>query len=715
MRVVVPIAGLWGLFLGCTPPGQNLTLPPMAPGGSAILASRWPSGHQLYAFQGTLPPFAAPDLEELVLITYEEPLATYGLLAGQVEEDRSLAPIPTLGATFHQSTIDGGGVGPFQVLEALPDWLAQLRIRARGRLSPLACLEAGGCYRDPAGQEAEDCKVPCEVDAPVLAAPAPVDMCPCPSGWVELRDALDVRCAPPPRVAECPRGQVQWIDSPVCAPIGAACPVSGWAEVPGPARKIYVRPGAIGGDGTEATPFGQLDAALAIAVDGDVILLGPGRLELSGPAPITQSIAIVGACPAETTVVATGSGFEIYGALFLSGLAIEAVTPLVVTTGARLEVRDVELVGSNVGRGISADGPVIAERVKSRGFESFFVNSLVSGPAELRWIDAGGATGPGLVIWGATTIEDSILHDSGASAIEGRGLAGALVTIRRTSFERQVGDALSIQDAALDLEHVLLTDTLPDPTGRGGSGLYLHGGHLRGRALYVTRNASAGFWMFGATGELEDVWIEDSRSATAINFQGKGVPNPSGGSVRRARLRGVRRGLEVTGGGQFTFEDFSIQGPVSEYGAYSSANASWRQDGSIRRVAITGEVRVGIQSLGANLTLADVEIGPGARNGIDGENGDMDAQRVHLHDLVGVETQPALGWVWTGTGRLDVRGFLIERAGRAGLSILGEDYQFTDGIVAECQFGALIPTPRYDSISERVVFRGNGSTVIVAE
>lgn len=711
------MAGLLGVLSGCAPPGQSFTLPPTTPDGSAILAMRWADGHQLHAYEGTLPPFSAPELEELVLIAYEAPLATHGLVPGRVEEDRSLAPVPTLGATIHLSARVDAGLESFRRVEALPDWLAALRIRARDRLGPLACLEAGGCYRDRAGQQLEDCKVPCEVDPPVITPPTPVDMRPCPDAWIEVRDGLDVRCAPPPRLAECPRGQAQWIDSVVCAPIGPACPASGWAEVPGPARKIHVRPGASGGDGGEATPYGTLQEALGASIDGDVILLGPGRLELPTPVRIDRAITLVGACPTQSTVVATGSAFEIASALTLSGVAIEAVTPLVVFVGARLEVRDVELIGGAIGRGISADGPVIAERVRSRGFESFFVNSLVSGPAKLRRIDAGGSGGPGLVIWGATTLEDATIHDSGASAIEGRALANAAVVVRRSSFERQVGNAVVLDDANLELEHFLASDTRADRLGRGGNGLYLHGGHLLGRALYVSRHGAAGFWMFGATGELEDVWIEDSANATGINFQGEAdttPPRPSGGSARRISIRGIRRGVEITKGGQSTIEDLSLEGPISEYGVLVSSNPSWTHEGTIRKVRITGETRVGVQSSGANLALADLEVGPGARNGIDGENGKMSAERIHLHDLVSTETQPALGWVWTGAGRLEARNFLVERAGRAGLSILGDDYHFTDGIVAECQFGALIPTDRYDSISERMLFTDNGSTVIVA-
>lgn len=717
MRLAAPIVGLFGLGVACTPPGQTFTLPPIAPGGSAILASRWPDGHQLYAFEGPLPPLTAPGLEELVLIAYDERLTTYGLSAGPVEEGRDLAPIPILGAKVHQSTVDRGGVGAFRELEVLPDWLAGLRVRARGPLGPLACLEAGGCYRDQAGQQVQDCKLPCEVDPPVVAPPAPVDMRPCPTAWVEVQDGPHLRCAPPPRIAECPRGQAQWIDSLGCAPIGPACPTSGWAEVPGPARKIHVRPGASGGDGGEATPFGTLQEALDASIDGDVILLGPGRLELPTPVRIDRAITLAGTCPAESTVVATGNAFEIASALTLSGVAIEAGTPLVVLGGARLEVRDVELIGGAIGRGISADGPVIAERIKSRGFDSFLVNSLVSGPAELRRIDVGGASGPGMVVWGPTTLEDAWIHDSGASAVEGRALAGSSVVVRRTAVERQVGNGLVFDDAALELEHFLAIDTVPDSIGRGGNGLYLHGGQLLGRALYVTHHQSAGWWMFGATAHLEDVWVEDAQGATAINLQGEAdttPPRPSGGRVRRALLTGVKRGIEVTGGGQYTLEDVTLRGPIAEYGWLAQATPAWPQEGALTRIALTGEMAVGLEAEGPAVTLVDAEIGPGPRIGVFGTEGKVVAERVHVHDLVGDAQQEALGWVLDGHQHLEVQGFLIERTGRAGLSLGGEDYRFWDGIIAGCKFGALIPSARYESISERVLFTGNASTIIVA-
>ncbi|NIS34721.1 MAG: hypothetical protein GWN73_30450, partial [Actinobacteria bacterium] len=82
--------------------------------------------------------------------------------------------------------------------------------------------------------------------------------------------------------------------------VGDPCPAGDFptALPAGPVR--YVRPGATGGDGTMASPFGTVADALAGAPDGVVIALARGTH--AEAVSIAANATLVGACAAETTI-----------------------------------------------------------------------------------------------------------------------------------------------------------------------------------------------------------------------------------------------------------------------------------------------------------------------------------------------------------------------------------------------------------------------------
>src|SRR5688572_28924697 len=122
-----------------------------------------------------------------------------------------------------------------------------------------------------AGPDVQPCA--CDPDPPAPPS-AGVDLpvlTPCPAGWREVPAGDDgvVTCDPWPEggMPECPPGEAWLPGDTRCTAIGRACPAGDFPDdLPGPV--LYVLPGAIGGDGSRAAPFGTIVEALAVAGPG---------------------------------------------------------------------------------------------------------------------------------------------------------------------------------------------------------------------------------------------------------------------------------------------------------------------------------------------------------------------------------------------------------------------------------------------------------------
>ena len=90
----------------------------------------------------------------------------------------------------------------------------------------------------------------------------------------------------------------QWPGEAACAPIGDACPTGTWPDDVTDAW--FVAAGGTG-TGTREAPFGSLSAAVAVAQDGDTVVIGAGSFDTAAVV-IERDLTIRGLCPTKTVL-----------------------------------------------------------------------------------------------------------------------------------------------------------------------------------------------------------------------------------------------------------------------------------------------------------------------------------------------------------------------------------------------------------------------------
>jgi hypothetical protein len=199
----------------------------------------------------------------------------------------------------------------------------------------------------------------------------------CPPGWrlapVGAKAQREV-CLPA-APTECSEGQRRDLSSAACVPVGGECPSgSEWATPPADAGQVlYVRSGGAG-DGSAGSPFGSIDAAIASASAGAVVLVAAGTYTTT--ARVEKQLSILGACAQATRIVGTAAPLpdvnvdeEFEGALAVraaGALTLQRVTlsgertPLTVVAGAKAALSDVIVDDiTPMGIWVSGDGSSI--------------------------------------------------------------------------------------------------------------------------------------------------------------------------------------------------------------------------------------------------------------------------------------------------------------------------------------------------------------------
>lgn len=506
-----------------TPPGGARGEPTPGPAATRP-AEVWAYGA---GSDGELPdlPLVTLDHGEVVTVLYyERTLDDLALSPGRQElvEAPAGRPIPQFDRGFRYAIDperDVAGPGDFDVV--LPTDEQLLALRLAHAATELACATLGGCYDEPTPEDLRcklDCSPPVPTPPELPAAPRPVEpprLLPCAEGWSTSRTEHPTleTCRPPPRPAEvpCPRGQRQPYGSDHCEPLGSPCPDGQFTEDPPADRPlVFVDGGASpGGDGTLERPLVDLAEAVLLAPAGAAIILSKGTH--TGGVELPAGIAVLGACAAETTVVA-GRGPEVLvtlgpgvlvGDLALRGGAVGAVAR---GTGSELTLSGVHVEGSTVA--ISAEGGALVE---ARG-------------VSLR------GTGTGL-----TTLGPSRLELAGAEVLDVHG--GAIF----------VSGGPGSRSARVNAEDVVVRRSRSRP-GTPGFGLMAHTASITGARLHLEDNQSHAILLGGAvTATLTDVF-----ASSAVGSAGRGVYATDGAKVRlvRAHLsRTALSGISVFGPG----------------------------------------------------------------------------------------------------------------------------------------------------------------------
>lgn len=333
------------------------------------------------------------------------------------------------------------------------------------------------------------------------AAPQLPVLTPCPVGWAEVPGRLVTTCEPG-AVQTCPVGEAQLPGQQGCAPLGSACPASGWPDaLPATGLVLFVRPGASGGDGSRASPVASIDEALSVAAGRPVTLALSQGTHLAGRA-MPAGTTLVGACAQRTVLTAP------------------ATASAVLTTSAELVVRSVQLTAPTAGieaRGVRAQ--VTLEDVALHDLVAFALG--VEGGARLE--------GRRLTV-DRTTLDPMAVN--GALVVFGQGtlnVTDAVITNAGAAGARVEGPG------TLTLSNVALGDTADGLAGAVGWALSAQGGTLTATGVVVERGGGGFSLSNGATGKLEGVVIRGTLRDDAIKASG-------------ATFTGERLLLESTGG-----------------------------------------------------------------------------------------------------------------------------------------------------------------------
>ncbi len=133
----------------------------------------------------------------------------------------------------------------------------------------------------------------------------------CPEGWAIATSPHGFRyCHPfPSGIPTCTGASFPSIGGTGCTPVGDVCPEGEWASEGVEGASVYVRPGALDGDGTMARPYGSIGEAIEALPSPplNTIMLAKGRYEERldldwprDPGDDASALALVGACPSET-------------------------------------------------------------------------------------------------------------------------------------------------------------------------------------------------------------------------------------------------------------------------------------------------------------------------------------------------------------------------------------------------------------------------------
>ncbi len=584
-------------------PTHSVTLPtPPADAQSGVLAFDDEGGATAVGFTvDGAPPAASVTAGASVLVLYfDRPLEALGLAPGAIELGDS-RPFPRAAAA-HAAEVERAGL----VFEAVDVDAPQILALRRPEVSLEACFEGGGCYARPEDIAARICTAPCPSDAPAPPEPAELPAPPsfdvCPTGW----SGTATGCVPPAR-APCAMHEAQWVGATACARIGGACPGAGaWSADLPPGPVVYVRAGAVGGDGTTATPYGTIVEAIAQSSGERVVALAPGTYAEN--VVLEDGVTLFGAC-VESTFVEAPNGVALAlptGVARVANLTVRgariAVETLATQSGNQLTLEDLAVEQNGTGAIVRGVGPVelLARRV------------LVRGGGEAAFTFGGGAVGDlaqvvtqvsGRDVWatGVNTrvvLSEAVLEEVGSggdpTAIDVQ--QSAVVDASAVAVLRQVGPALRARElGTATLEGVHIDQTNGDAVRAQGGGI------IRLSRASIAGTAGTALDVETGTVACTDVAIAGARAAApAIDLVAAAQL-----TLRRVHLEGaIGTGLVAYDvGTHIVAEDLSVVDTLPRTGAPTpSGDAITLYPGvrfDMRRVRIEDAVAAGLQVLGS--------------------------------------------------------------------------------------------------------------------
>jgi hypothetical protein len=699
----------WALLLvGCHPvepfPGLELGMDTQA----RVVAFRRGEQVELHAGAAGLGSFSVEPFDEMIVLGYPRTLGELGMKPGLL----AITGTPPFHPLFRSRDVHGlvPGEAAWRRLDALPDWLAAVRLL--GELGPIACASAGGCYADDEGLAIGACTVPCADATLVVAPPKPVDMTPCPTGWLIDRRGEDKLCRPPPRV-DCPEGQVQWIDRSDCEPIAGECPADGWPEV---AADWWVDPDAVGGDGSKARPLATVSQTLDVALAGQTIALRAGRHPIDA-LQFISSVNLVGACAGSSGTTLFGSPLIVVGTATISRLRFEQSVSgaLVVQDEAKLRLDSVELEGNGAFPALVVQGELVGSRIVSRRQASTVWRPVTGGALQIeRWSIADHGKEALLVAGDAPVILRDGWSDGGLTiGIDGRGLVNADVELSRIAVTRHMYSGIELARSSAVVEHVIVEDIEQGPGV--GEGFYATGGSLQIRGVSVARARLSGFWFFGGDVTGSDLWVEDIEQATAgIYLQYAPAETRWRTRLERIAVERSQRGMRIVDGGLIDL--FDVRADGGEFGiVLDDTGAVPLQDVQItlglKRARFSAMSGAGFRQdfASSRVDYADIEV-VDSNAGLELIGGVADLKRLKVsHGVTPRGSAPGL--VGGVSLALSLVGFEIS-GHEVGIDLASGDFDLTDGLIRDCQTGVEATRAGVAAGFRRVTFDGVPTPIV---
>ncbi|MBI4818729.1 MAG: hypothetical protein HY791_20840 [Deltaproteobacteria bacterium] len=475
------------------------TLPFAENAGSAILV-RWnvDGTAELVAMDAPGVWVSSAQVDEILV--FDTPLAELLVPSGvlrSAEGDEPSRPVPTPTAVYLATQ---GSWTPADQVSA-----EARAFRIAGALADL-CLSTGWCL------DRDRCQA-CVITPPEppIAAAHPVQAEPprpgtCPPGFSPLTSGLgcDVAWAGPCAAAEFP-----FIDG--CRSLDLECTEDPFGDLQDPSY-VYVDPSGLEpGDGSRASPFSDLESALAIAPNHSTLALAPGLHS----ATIDESVRLLGTC-AETRVLLWIRS----GDVDIEGLTVQNIT--IAPAASAKVLRSV--FGTPAGE--LPHSLVVFGRADIEASAFAFQDVLVSEGATITFSEA--------------TVANGVRIDA----------EGALL-----SMERSVTGAISLRGSHLDASSVLIhTDELAHlPTAaRPEFALTADSSTISARALVVVTGLRSAVGTSGSQLSIDGGRLfAGNRSIHSSSY--------SHGSFSNVAFASPERGIDASVGSELSVEDSSFE------------------------------------------------------------------------------------------------------------------------------------------------------------
>jgi len=484
-----------------------------------------------------------------------------------------------------------------------------------------------------------------------------------------------------------------------CEPVGRACPSGDWPSDLPSSGVVYVRSGAGGGDGSRDRPFGTVRQALARAVAGNTIAMGPGVYREA--VTVTESITLRGVCAARTSLA---PGFQmVYGVVNVQaadvGLQDLTIGPAPIVGAVWVEgagrsanldgvvIEQMDVVGIRVqGRAAQVRGrSVVIRETQLSAAIGYGYGLLVDEAANVDLsrviIEDNHTIGVSLIGAGTTVrLEDAVVRGTrpamdgtagvGLSAANGASaeLARVLVERNRTSGVLTIGSGSTVT-----AEDTVVVDTLSQQSDQsGGTAFYAEGGaSIIATRVRMEGNLDTGMTVVSSSLQLTDALIGRTETRDVDEGFGRGLSIESAAIAELTRVSLVENqeiGLYVEGESMVRIEDLAIR------------DNPGREDGQAGRGIFIGDT-------------ADVQ---GARLIIDGnrEGGVLTdgAVTVRLEDVLIARTASrqvdrlgGRGFSVQGQANVELVRALIEENREVGIGILEDNttVQLRDVVVRD--------------------------------